>query len=277
MENGNYHIRVPFSMDAPYLTTGELEDIPSQQISLELSQYDEVYLAPPASDMPTDTAMVKLLRNELATLFHERTAEMIRYERSLFTDNWLSSKELAVGMSAFDETLPTLPRRFFRDRGRPKEYANKQIAIYFQCTSDDKRYQHYLPTGGMIGRYAYRHWLQMHRGRPPFQRHHFLATPIEFIGGQYLSRHYIATDLPYVLAFHNSLCDSVAAWEDDIMPDNESRRWRRDIGQLASDDTTGKKYPRWKRPDFAPCPSEGPLSYRQHGYQLGHLFGPYSW
>jgi hypothetical protein len=247
-----------------------MEDVPTQGIYLEDHDYDECYLAPQVSE-PTDAAIASLIRSELATLFHEKTAEMIRYDRTRFTDKWSS----LMGMSAFDDTLPTLSDSFFRARGKVEEYSNKHIAIYFQCTNGDKTHQPFKnATGGMVGRYVYRHWLQMHRGRPPFQRRHFLAKPIEFARGHeahdllHYERHYLVTDLPYVLSFHRSLCDTLAAREDDIRH-GDVYGPRAKVGHLTGNKP---KYPRWECPDFAPCPSEEPLSYRQHGYQLGHLF-----
>lgn len=131
------------------------------------------------------------------------------------------------------------------------------MAIYFQHNTNETRSS---ISSNLVGRYVYRHWLRMHRGRPPFQRHHFLAKPIEFVhrGGGFgrMAEKPLVTDLPHVLAFHGSLCDSVEAREDDIKPDNRPRRYGATQG----------------RPDFAPCLSQGPLSYRQHGFQLGHLF-----
>lgn len=66
-------------------------------------------------------------------------------------------------------------------------------------------------------------------------------------------------------------CNNVVSRENYIIPD-ERRRCKVSIANAVSQNTTGKKYPRLRSPGFAPCPSEGPLSYREHGFRLGHLF-----
>lgn len=209
MEDDNCHILVLFSLDAPYFTTGEMEDVPSEKISLDWPGCDESYLTPKVSEMPTDEVMVKLVRSELEALFHEKTAEMIRYDYlKRYRLKWWS----LVSMNYFDETLPTLPDGHFQPWDNVEDYFNKHFAIYFQCTNPDKE-DRFLPPSDGIGRYIYRYWLQMHRGRPPFQRHHFLAAPIEFSSGRdtFEKTHHLVTDLPYVLAFHKSLVCQVRA------------------------------------------------------------------
>ncbi len=271
IDNQTSKIQVPFSLDSPYLTTGEYEDVPDKEIDLDFLVCDKRYLTPQASEMPTGTAMVGLLRKELAALFHESTATMIRYHRDEFTDKWHS----LLGMSAFDETQPTLPQGYFRPGRflapeRVEGYFNKYIAVYFEHTNNDKNDGLFRLSSDLAGRYLYRHWLRMHHGRPPFQRHHFLAKPIEFVQrGGLMGKEPLVTDLPYVLTFHRSLCDSVAAREDDIKPDNRWKRNKEMKSGVAS--STEKKYPQCS-PDFCPCLSERPLSYRQHGFRLGHLF-----
>ncbi|OIW32592.1 hypothetical protein CONLIGDRAFT_630260 [Coniochaeta ligniaria NRRL 30616] len=264
-------IRVPFSLDSPYLMTGEHEDVPDKDIDLDFLGHDERYLTPRATEMPSGTAMVGLLRSELAALFHETTADMIRLRRVEFTIKWSS----LMGMSAFNETQPTLPRCYyfqsepFSEPGSPEDYFNKSIAIYFQYTDDDDRSRR--ASSALIGRYVYRHWLRMYHGRPPFQRRHFLAKAIEFVQGDGVCSYKpLITDLPYVLAFHGSLCNSLVAREDDIKPTNQyMKRKTRKTGGV-----TGTLYPEYTchRSDFGPCLSAGPLTYRQHGLRVSHIF-----
>jgi hypothetical protein len=66
-------------------------------------------------------------------------------------------------------------------------------------------------------------------------------------------------------------CDNVVSRENYIIP-GERQSWKVKAEKVASKSTTGKRYPRLRSPDFAPCPSGGPLSYREHGFRLGHLF-----
>jgi hypothetical protein len=214
-EDGDkWHIMVPFSLDAPYLTTGEMEDVPSTEIHPEWPGRDENYLTPGVSETPTNTTMVKLLRSELTTLFHDKTAEMIRYDyQKRYRVKWWS----LLSMNRFDETLPTLPDGYFQGpyHHNVKDYFNKHFAIYFQPSDSDKMRQ-VLGASDGIGRYVYRYWLQMHRGRPPFQRHHFLVAPIELSNG-YKGR-YLVADLPYVLALHKSLVCQLRAAYSPLLP-----------------------------------------------------------
>lgn len=257
-------IRVPFSMTSPYPMTGDDLDVPDEEMR-ELLGCNERYLTPSQThDKPTGAAtMTRLLRTELTALFHEFTIKEIRYQKAE-TIKWRHLQ----GMSAFDETQPTLPRDYFHRRG---DFFNKHIAIYFQRTKNDPEgwFSPAPVSSDMIGRYCYRHWLRMHAGRAPFQRRHFLAKAIEFvvpcedgeIGKHYSMKHFV-TDLPYVLGFHRSLCDSVAAGEEDIIAPSYYRR-KRD----QTEDRHARPYP-----NFVPRLREEALSYREHGFRLGHLF-----
>lgn len=116
-----------------------------------------------------------------------------------------------------------------------------------------------------MGCYVHRHYVRMHNGRPPCQRHHFLAKPIQFVHkplykGIYEHR---VTDLPYTLKFHKSLCNSVAAQEDRLIFGQQWNLKKTDVVSIP---------PKHHTPNFAPCLREGPLSYWEHGYQLLPLF-----
>ncbi|KAK0637380.1 hypothetical protein B0T17DRAFT_613979 [Bombardia bombarda] len=261
-------IVVPFSLDSPYLTGGEYDDVPDLPIDPSYLRYlgcDEKYLTAGASAMD-----MGLVRKELAAVFHDTTARMIRYDRDAFTDKWSSA---LPGMDTVGETIATVSRcqlqkleKYFK----LEDYFNKHFAIYFTPYTEDKRAAA-DDDGRAIGRYIYRHWLWMHRTSlhckwPPFHRHHFMARATKFVDRRigpdcWNLEQCLVTDLPYVLAFHRSVCDSAAACEDDIKP---QRQWTR--ADKRNPD------PKLRNPNFAPRLSQQPLSYRQHGFQLGHIF-----
>ncbi len=230
---------------------------------------NEDYLTPkPQELLAGDAAIAQPLRRELKTLFHESAMELVRFDRWEFTDKWIS----LWGMARFDETLPKLPRRYFQSKGliRVQDYFNKHLAVYFQSTFDDGTGR--LPglASELVGRYLFQHWFRMHGGRPPFQRGHYLAKAIEFVcpSGLEDSTHgldettHLVTDLPYIRAFHASLCDSIEAEADDIERPLSNHQQRFGLGHLfrslfivvdgchAEEDESTYDYGHWSSQDY---------------------------
>ncbi|KAH6641014.1 hypothetical protein F5144DRAFT_609903 [Chaetomium tenue] len=202
MENpDDYETYTPFSLYSPYLTTGQYCDIPTETMgasSVDYLRCDERYLSPWAGKMLDDAVMLGLLRRELEILFHESTIDMVRLDRSGFTDKWRSWNGAGRGMSSFNEEHATLHPNYFEPQRMPREevkfYFNKHFAIYFQRTEGTAR-DHLWHTGvpsERVGRYFVHS--RFYKGSPEVR----------------------ATDLPYALTFHKSLCDSVAGREDDV-------------------------------------------------------------
>lgn len=170
--------------------------------------------------LPTGS-MLKLVQKELETLFHETTAESVRIFPGPFTTEWRH-----YVLNTF--SIPVVPVDYYRGElsgsGMLRGFFNKHIAIYFEHSASRNT------DSEKIGQYIYRHWLRMYNDRPPFQNGHFLAKPISFVEGTYSNNTPRVTDLPFALRFHQSLCDSIAARENDIPFGSEPRRSFKDSG-----------------------------------------------
>ncbi|KAI0542117.1 hypothetical protein GGR58DRAFT_497473 [Xylaria digitata] len=129
------------------------------------------------------------------------------------------------------------------------EYLNKQVVVYVQENNNQIRGPGLASLTleiRFIGRYIFREWYRLHHGRPPFQRHRFFAKAISF---PKTSPH-APRDIPQALSFYRSLCRRVSDRLDDLV------EFRIKPGVPRS----------WPRP------SQGLKTWRQHGFDLGHLF-----
>ncbi|KAM0260326.1 hypothetical protein ACHAPA_010302 [Fusarium lateritium] len=120
---------------------------------------------------------------------------------------------------------------------------NKDIAVYFESSLDDGGW-----FSRKIGCYIYREWLHLHEGRPPFQRHGFLATAAQITedGPQSLDQ---------LLTFHGDFCQQLSLCSNDLVSFYGGRG--PDPSEMAF---------------FEPVPSTKIQSWRDHGYTMRHLF-----
>ncbi|KAI8951055.1 hypothetical protein F4801DRAFT_546236 [Xylaria longipes] len=196
---------------------------------------------------PLSDSMMYLLRKELADIFYEQTTIGLRATDNFkfgWSDNGCSPsmtqfKQLhAPEMSTEDTTQHDLA-----------EYLNKQVVVYFQENNNQVRDLHpasRTPDTRQIGRCNFYEWYHLHHGRPPFQRHRFFAKAISFPKASPQA----PRDIPQVLSFHRSLCRRVSDRLDD---------------HVEFQIKPGVSYS-WPRP------SQGPKTWKQHGFDLGHLF-----
>ncbi|KAI2466309.1 hypothetical protein F4781DRAFT_357974 [Annulohypoxylon bovei var. microspora] len=181
---------------------------------------------------PLSSHMLDLLRQELEVFFYEQTPRMLR-----------DTEEFKFGWSRKFNRMPTFNQRelslkFFVGRGTElKRFFNKYTTVYF---TGPEHITGSLYEDRRLGRYIFHRWLQMHNERPPFQRHRYFGRSICFDekGPQSISE---------ITLFHRSLCDSLSARVD------RSVRFQPDF-------------------EFWPPPSKITKSWRDHGFDLGHLF-----
>lgn len=234
-----------FSLFSPYLVTGwpqDQKDVPDTDPRKHREDLHNMAFDPPQTTQPLSEDMLYWLRKELEAMYFEETACAIRqtdefrlgWDRKYFM-TMFSEDELRHGH--IDETRP---------RASMLQFLNKQIAVYFESSRrpgyDDRT----------LGRYITHLWYHMHAGRPPLQRHHYFGKAVCF------GERSFGCDIPdrqpksigaHILPFHKGLCNSLSAHLDD----------------LVSFEHEGNS-------DFWPMPRKGTLSWREHGFDLGHLF-----
>ncbi|KAF5568035.1 hypothetical protein FPHYL_2969 [Fusarium phyllophilum] len=177
--------------------------INSDQYREECSSFDSKYLtttSPPWNSLSEE--MQGLIRKELQYMFFEETALYLR-----------SANEYVVGWYATSD-LPIAryrqPAQVDIDREEAFKFLNKDIAVYFDVHT----------VGGMvlgyIGRYLYRAWLHLHKGRPPFQRGGFFAKPLRISKKCH-------RNLDRLLSFHGDLTRTLSAHLDHLVHFEQGR------------------------------------------------------
>ncbi|KAF5643025.1 4-coumarate ligase [Fusarium tjaetaba] len=124
-----------------------------------------------------------------------------------------SANEYVVGWYGTSD-LPSAryrqPAQVDIDREEAFQFLNKEIAVYIDAhTVEDMDL-------GYIGRYLYRAWLHLHKGRPPFQRGGFLAKPLR------ISRKHTAS-LDALSSFHRDLTSTLSVHLDDLVHFEQGR------------------------------------------------------
>lgn len=235
-----------FSAITPYLTTcppyGLSTDPDRVVYRQECDGYDNRYLNPPAHGSQPNNILL-LIRKELEAIFFEESASGLRHE-SPFRIGWRRDGK----MTTFNQLQ--LPREAFTQDHNPGElieYLNKEIMIYFPCETMPRGHQE-----DKLGRYLYREWLQLHNGRPPFQRHSFFAKPAYF--GENGPR-----SIEQISLFHKTLCTGISARLDDAV------RFRFREAQPPAGKADAP-------PMFNPTPSKKIRSWHDHGFVVKHIF-----
>ncbi|KAF5988643.1 hypothetical protein FBULB1_1376 [Fusarium bulbicola] len=124
------------------------------------------------------------------------------------------------------------------DRDGTLKFLNEEIAVYIDAdTVEDMDL-------GYMGRYLYRAWLHLHKGRPPFQRGGFFAKPL-------LISKQLAGSLDKLLSFHGDLTRTLSVHLDDLVHFEQGRA----------------------HPTIAPQSVNPSIqSFKHHGYLMRPLF-----
>ncbi|KAF2971848.1 hypothetical protein GQX73_g1774 [Xylaria multiplex] len=230
-----------FSPISPYLGVDMMYDRnPWREQDIYNRRYATTQTREPLSD-----SMMHLLRRELADIFYERSTIELRAMDSFKFKWWDNGSSPSI--TQFEQLHA--PKISVKNPTNYTEYLNKQVIVYFQgndnrvCDLDlDSR-----PfETRFIGRYIFREWYHFNHGRPPFQRHRFFAKAIRFPKASPRA----PRNIPQVLSFHRSLCRRVSDRLDDLV-------------ELQTKPGVPHSWPR---------PSQGPKTWKQHGFDLGHLF-----
>ncbi|KAI0552486.1 hypothetical protein F4679DRAFT_592050 [Xylaria curta] len=202
--------------------------------------YDQRYAVSQTRE-PLSDYMMYLLRKELADIFYELAAMNLRSSDN-FKFRWWNDEDSPLSITQFKQPFApemSSENTIYHDLA---EYLNKQVIVYFQDDGNRVR----LPETRVIGRYIFREWYRLHQGRPPFQRHRFFAKAIIFRKASQQS----PRDIPQIISFHRSLCHRVSDRLDDL---------------IEFQIQPGVPYT-W------PQPIQDPRTWKQHGFDLGHLF-----
>ncbi|KAF5634723.1 hypothetical protein F25303_8742 [Fusarium sp. NRRL 25303] len=200
--NGNSQldiITIPYYVNSlftasPYLVMSSMID--SDQYREECSSYDSRYLkttSPPWISLSKD--MQALIRKELQYMFFEETASYLRSVDDYVT-GWYATWDLPVARYR-------QPAQVKIDRDEIFKFFNKNIAIYIDTATVGEM------DLGYLGRYLYRAWLHLYKGRPPFQRGGFFAKPLR------LSKE-LTGSLNALSSFHRDLTDTLSVHLDDL-------------------------------------------------------------
>ncbi|KAI0865586.1 hypothetical protein F4860DRAFT_526090 [Xylaria cubensis] len=211
----------------------------------EAAQYNRLY-AESQTREPLSDNMMYLLRRELADMFYEEAAMELRTTEH-FKFKWWDIQYSPI--TQFEQPhAPEMSSKgtYFHDFA---EFLNKQVIVYFQ--KDDNRVRDLYPDSAspetrIIGRYIFREWYRLYHGRPPFQRHHFFAKAIKVPKEPPQA----PKDIPQIVSFHQSLCRRVSDRLNDLIE-----------FQIRPGD-----------PYTWPRPKPGAKTWKQHGFDLGHLF-----
>ncbi|PNP79335.1 hypothetical protein FNYG_07411 [Fusarium nygamai] len=142
------------------------------------------------------------IEKELQYMFFEETALYLR-----------SADEYSIGWYA-TSNLPVAryrqPAQVDIDRDEIFKFLNKEITVYIDVhTVGDMDL-------GYIGRYLYRAWLHLHKGRPPFQRGGFFAKPLRISKQS-------TESLDGLLSFHADLTRTLCVHLDDLVHFEQGR------------------------------------------------------
>lgn len=235
-----------FSLFSPYLVTSwpeDLRDAPDTNPRKDRKYLYNIILDSPKTTRPLSDDMLYRLRKELEAIYFEETACAAR-QTDEFRFGW--SREHFMTMFSEHE-LREGHIGVSRPRGSMLQFLNKQIAVYFETSAQHPGYE-----DRRLGRYIAHLWYHMHDGRPPLQRHHYFGKAICF------GERSFGCDIPdrrpksigrYILPFHKGLCNTLSAHLNDLV-----------------------SFERYSNFEFWPMPGKGVLSWREHGFDLGHLF-----
>lgn len=128
-------------------------------------------------------------------MFFEETALYLRSADDYVT-GWYATWDLPVARYR-------QPAQVNIDQDEIFKFFNKEIAIYIDTATVEEM------DLGYLGRYLYRVWLHLYKGRPPFQRGGFFAKPLRISKKRTVS-------LNELSSFHRDLTDTLSVHLDDL-------------------------------------------------------------